>query len=41
MHCLKQQLEQRAIFNMVGGKLVNQLSNIEGTGGKPQVTFQR
>ncbi len=26
---------------MVSGKLVNQLSNLEGTGGKPQVTLQR
>ncbi len=25
---------------MVGGKLVNQLNNIEGAGGKPQVTLQ-
>ena len=25
---------------MVGGKLVNQLSGVKGTGGKPQVALQ-
>ena len=41
MHRLQQQLEQGIIFNMLSGKLVNQLSNIEGAGGKPEVALQR
>ena len=37
---LQQQVEQGAVFLMVGGKLVDQLGGVESAGRKPEVGFQ-